>query len=211
MDNHCMNKYEKLRVALRYWLLGKAQVDKAYFDAMDALEWGSTLHVGTRKDGVTPEFQHQIEIAHYIRTLPDLLFPAQTITAALLHDSTEDGYTTCDEVTRRYGHQVGQTVFRLDKRGKKTEEYFQQLATDPIGSVVKGSDRIHNMQSMVGVFTMNGQLHYIKEVKEHFLPMLKASRRLYPQQEPAYENIKHVLKSQVQLIEHIHAAKEEKH
>ena len=61
---------------------------------------------------------------------------------------------------------------------------------------------------MVYVFTMNGQKHYIKEVKEHFLPMLKVARRLFPEQETSYENIKHMLVSQVELIEAIHKARE---
>ena len=41
---------------------------------------------------------------------------------------------------------------------------------------------------------------YISECEKHILPMLKEARRIFPEQEPAYENIKLVLMSQIELI-----------
>jgi hypothetical protein len=67
---------------------------------------------------------------------------------------------------------------------------------------------MHNLQTMVGVFTFEKQKTYIVEVRVLFLPMLKAARRNFPQQVLAYENIKHVLLSQIELIEAMHVAVE---
>lgn len=196
------NRYEKLKIALRYFLLGKS-----YFLAADALEFAASYHVGLRKDNKTPEFQHQIEIAHYLRTLlPSMLFPQETLTAALLHDVTED-YAVADSVIGgQYGEDVGKAVFLLNKNNKLAGDYFDELALNPIGSIVKGADRIHNLQTMIGVFSHEKQVKYIDETETYFMPMLKDARRNFPFQEAAYENIKHVLRSQVELIEAVHAS-----
>lgn len=193
-----MNEYDKLRVALRYFLLGRE-----YYMAADALEYASTFHTGFRKDGVTPEFQHQIEIAHYIRTLlPSLMFPEDTIAAVLLHDVPEDYGVPHGEISNRFGPKVGRAVFLMDKNSNAN---FAAIGEDPIASVAKGGDRVHNLQTMVGVFTREKQLKYIAEAQDKFLPMLKTARRMFPKQELAYENIKHVMSSQIELLEALNA------
>lgn len=53
---------------------------------------------------------------------------------------------------------------------------------------------------MVGVFSESKQRAYLAEVDELFLPMLKAASRRFPQQEPAYQNIRTLLKSQSALL-----------
>lgn len=191
-----MNTYEKLRVSLRYFLLGKE-----FYLAADALEFAASYHTGTRKDGVTPEFQHQIEITHYLRTLlPSFAYPEQTLTAALLHDVTEDYGVLSSVIEDRYGRDVALAVQLMDKNGKESVAYFAGIANNPIASIVKGGDRMHNVQTMVGVFTAEKQAKYIAEVEQYFLPMLKHARRKFVRQEAAYENIKHVLTSQLALL-----------
>ena len=193
-----MNQYDKLRISLRYFLLGHE-----YYMAADALEYAAKFHTGFRKDGVTPEFQHQIEIAHYIRTLlPSLMFPEDTIAAVLLHDVPEDYGVPHAEIANRFGSKVGRAVFLMDKNSNAN---FALIGEDPIASVAKGGDRTHNLQTMVGVFTREKQLKYIAEAQEKFLPMLKTARRLFPKQELAYENIKHVMTSQIELLEALNA------
>jgi len=51
--------YTKQFIAMRYWLLGRN-----YLLALDALEYAAKLHTGTRKDGRTQEYFHQIGRAH---------------------------------------------------------------------------------------------------------------------------------------------------
>jgi (p)ppGpp synthase/HD superfamily hydrolase len=197
-----MTDYEKKRISLRYFLLGAG-----YYKAADAMEYAGSVHTGFRKDGITPEFAHQIEIAHYMRTLlPSLMYPEDTLAAILLHDTTEDYNIPHALIADRFGERVGQAVYLLDKNGKTPEAYYSGNARDPIASVAKGGDRIHNVQTMVNVFTIEKQHRYLREIDDHFLPMLKAARRLFPQQEAAYENIKHVLTTQTELIELIHVA-----
>jgi (p)ppGpp synthase/HD superfamily hydrolase len=206
-----MNKFEKKLLTLRQQLVGAR-----YHHALAALEFAHRFHTGLRKDGVTPEFQHQIEIALFALTLPDLMFREEVIATILLHDVRED-YDITDREIRdlffqdsAFAARVAQAVENMTKvfRGIKKNEagLFDAMSQDPIASIAKGCDRMHNLQSMVGVFKLAKQKAYIQEVHDLFLPMLKKARRLFPHQVNAYENIKHILQSQIQLIEAVHEA-----
>jgi len=179
---------------------------RQWYTAIKALEYGAEIHVGFRKDRVTPEFEHQIRIAHYLRTIhTSLLWPQETVASALLHDVVEDHPVPLDAIYKMFGDRIGASVDLLTKtKGKSNTEYYAAMATDPIASVCKGADRIHNVQTMVGVFSPEKQTNYCDEVEEYILPMLRIARRQFPQQEPAYENIKHVLMSQVELVRALH-------
>lgn len=201
-----MSNYKKLRLHLRGWLQGRAEENPEYYDCLRAMDFAERYHQGLRKDGVTPEFQHQIEIAQYLRTIHrSLQYPAQTITCALLHDVMEDYNIDIEVIRTQFGEVVADATWRLTKKTltlKKTmADYFAELAKCPIASTVKGADRINNLQSMVGVFTKEKQISYAKEVVDLFLPMLKVARRAFPVQEPVYENIKLVLTHQLEFLE----------
>lgn len=208
-----MTKFEKKLLTLRQQLVGAR-----YFNALSALEFAMVYHTGTRKDGITPEFQHQIEIALFALTLPDLMFREEVIATIILHDVRED-YDITDREIRdlffkdaEFADRVSRAVENMTKvfRGVKKDEkaLFEAMSQDPIASIAKGCDRMHNLQSMVGVFKLEKQKEYIREVYELFFPMLKKARRLFSHQVMAYENIKHILESQIQLIEAVHAATE---
>ena len=66
---------------------------------------------------------------------------------------------------------------------------------------MKAADRINNQQSMPGVFGEAKILAYVHETRTSILPMIKAARRHFPEQELAYENAKTVLFAQVELVE----------
>lgn len=200
-----MNSLEKQKIALRYWLLGMSNVDSNYLKVLEAMEYAASFHTGYRKDNVTPEFAHQISIAHYVRTLyKNLIYPVETLCAVFLHDVCEDYDIPYSEIERLFGKIVSNATERLTKvfrNVKKTpEEYFGLISECPIASVVKGGDRIHNLQSMPGVFVINKQKGYILESETNILPAIKKAKRNFPEQELAYENIKLMLLSQIYLI-----------
>lgn len=210
-----MSDFKKLKLQLRGYLTGAAIADPSYLIPIKALNLAETWHTGVRKDGVTPEFQHQIEITQYIRTLAPLLkYPSLTLAAALLHDLYEDysSHVTLDYIAQHTSNDVSLAVELLSKKNstyvKDIFKYFENLAKCPISSVVKGVDRIHNLQTMVGVFTIEKQIKYIEEVEVYFLPMLKKAKRNFPEQEAVYENIKFVLTNYIRLIKSMHAVNE---
>lgn len=194
----------KREISLRYFLQGAE-----YFTALEAMEFAQRYHTGVRKDGVTPEFDHQISIAHFVRTLRhQLVQPELTLCVVMLHDVREDYGVSDEEIRKRFGDPVARAVDAMTKtfRGQVRPEQlvFEQIAADPLASVAKGADRIHNLNSMVGVFSKAKQLSYVSESEEYFLPMLKKARRLHVRQEAAYENIKFMIMSQIDLIKEIH-------
>lgn len=194
-----MNQYEKLTIAARYYLLGKGMLLAA-----DAMEQGRKIHNGYRKDGVTPEFQHQLQIFHYLRTLEQaLMYPEDTYIAAFLHDSTEDYPHVTKQfiLSRNYSERAADAIFLLDKNGRTMEGYMHNLKQCPVASIVKCADRAHNMSTMTSVFTPEKQQRYMTEVETLFMPMIKECRRAFPMQENAYENVKHVLNIQLDMLE----------
>lgn len=190
--------YEKLRLTVRYWLLGRG-----YTTALKAMEFAARYHTGQRKDG-SPEFSHQVWQVAYARTLESmLLYPEETLATIFLHDTVEDYPVSLLQIENDFGAQIAGAVDRMSKvvNGEKKDPsaYFSELAGCPIASVAKGADRIHNHQSMSGAFSALKQHDYLGETEVDILPMLKAARRRFPEQEAAYENIKHVLISQIDL------------
>ncbi len=201
------NRYQKLFIAMRYWLIGMSEHDQQYGLALKALEYAKQIHIGFRKDGKTPEFQHQIEIVHYLRTLyKGLMFPGHTMAAAFLHDVPEDYDIPFEEIESLFGERVTKAVHLLTKqyRGEKKEMsvYFDEMAHCPIASVIKGADRINNHQTMHPVFTNEKQKSYIEETETYIIPMLKKARHIHIEQEYIYENIKFVLNSQSVLVKY---------
>lgn len=201
-----INNFDKMKIALKYWLHGMAHQDPNYYKCLEAINFAEKYHTGVRKDGVTKEFEHQITIALYVKTLiKSLLYPWESICVAILHDVVEDYDVSFDEIRQRFGERVMLGVMAMTKttRGvKKSEQsYFAGIGEDPIASVVKGADRIHNLQTMVGVFKLDKQKEYIAEAVDNILPAIKVGRNNFHAQELAYENIKLVMHSQIQLIQ----------
>ena len=181
-----LNEFEKTKLALRYWLLGRE-----YFAALKAMEFGVKYHTGIRRDGKTPEFHHQVSIASYIRTLPSVIDMESTLATAFLHD----------DVKSLVGDKIAKSVDALTKKGNiATGLYYENISKCQIASIVKGSDRIHNVQTMNGAFDNIKKKMYVDETTDYILPMIKSARRAFPEQEAAYENVKLVLNSQLELI-----------
>ncbi len=188
--------YDKLFITLRYYLLGAK-----YYTALKALDLARNYHNGQyRKDKVTPYMIHPVEGALYITTLKDLINEELTIACFLLHDVLEDCPVTFETLAGQIGLDVAEKCELLNKNNKSTKEYFDSISNDCIASIVKGADRINNVNTMKGVFSTEKQIAYTKEINEYFLPMLKKSRNQFPQQMLAYFNITHMLKSQINLL-----------
>jgi (p)ppGpp synthase/HD superfamily hydrolase len=195
-------RHRRQAATMRAWLEGKG-----FFVALKAMTIVQGLEVGFRKDGVTPKFHHQLSIARLLRTLlPHFMFPEEVLACAFLHDILEDhgDLWTRERVCEEFGLLVGRSTWSLTKKTwgliKDPRFYFEDLAKDPNGSLVKLADRAHNFQTMGGVFSPEKQKAYLDELRVHFYPMEHFSRRLFPAQYPAYENLKILLRCQEGLI-----------
>jgi (p)ppGpp synthase/HD superfamily hydrolase len=183
-----------------------------FWKALEAMELGLRKHPGVRKDKVTPEFQHQISQAAYATTLlAYLMYPEDTLTTIFLHDIVEDTDVKIEEILERFGPRVATAVELMTNQypggvKKPTVDYYKAMILNPIASFAKGCDRMHNHQSMNGVFDAAKQVKYITETRDHILPMLKHARREFPSQTPAYQNVKSVLQVQMEWVEAWHGS-----
>lgn len=204
--------YDKRFVALRYYLYGKQ-----YYVGMKAFNYGQKHHKGMRFDKVTPEYQHQVDIALYLTTLKDIQDEELTLSVAMLHDVVED-YNVIKDFETVFDKGIVDSVWRLTKPGSKgrsneplTPEnkkmYFDKISEDPIASLVKGADRINNIQTMAGAFSKEKQKRYSDEVEEFFLPMIKKAMKNFPEQTPAYLNITNMLRCQLEFVKQTLEAK----
>lgn len=204
-------EHKKLRAVLLNRFMGMALIDDQYQDVVDALLFAEQIHDGMRKDGKTPEFYHQFSILGRALTLHKLMsVPSQVYVAILLHDCPEDYPSFIGEIKRRFPRHSDNALalskyeyvhrdFEAPHVVQKTmEEYMAQMANSPVLSIVKLLDRLHNLSTMLGVFTPEKITRYTKEVEEYFLPMLKKAKRNFPAQEAVYE----IIKSDLNLILH---------
>lgn len=182
---------------------------RRYFKAARALQFACDHTKGFRKDCVTPAFHHPLAVTRLVRTLPPLIYPEESLAAALLHDTIEDcpGVTQA-RLTTLFGSEVSNAVWALSKKTpnglvKAKNSYFTELAKDPIGSVVKAADRVHNIFTMGKVFSPEKQLAYVEEVHQLFLPMVTRAGELHPEQFKAYENLALILRAQCGPVENL--------
>ncbi|MEP6881732.1 MAG: bifunctional (p)ppGpp synthetase/guanosine-3',5'-bis(diphosphate) 3'-pyrophosphohydrolase [Dokdonella sp.] len=122
-----------------------------------AYEVGARAHEGqTRKSG-EPYITHPVAVAGI---LADLGMDAETIIAAILHDTLEDTSVSAEELTEEFGSTVSELVdgvTKLDKlhfksRQEAAAESFRKMllamARDLRVILIKLADRLHNMRTL---------------------------------------------------------------
>ena len=211
-----LTKFEKLRIAARYWLLGLAEHEPGYYKVLEAMEYGLAHHTGTRNGG-EPEFSHQLGIFHQVRTLhKHIRNPITVYTLIFLHDAVEDPrtdvitkekhYVSLEEVEKRWGELIALKLKKLSKEilGVKNVDYsLDAIFEDEDTAVVKAGDRVNNVSTMFGVFKRPRLERYVKETVHEFLDRIKGARRRFPDQEAVFENMKLELVNQLSLINHL--------
>jgi GTP diphosphokinase / guanosine-3',5'-bis(diphosphate) 3'-diphosphatase len=141
---------ELLRIADHLDPKGQQMVRKAY-------ERAATAHTGQRRLSGEDYVNHPLEVA---AILADLELDAETIAAALLHDTVEDTNLTADEVKKEFGPEVARLVDGVTKLGRisiRTDQQQQAenirkmmvaMAEDLRVVLIKLADRLHNMRTL---------------------------------------------------------------
>jgi guanosine-3',5'-bis(diphosphate) 3'-pyrophosphohydrolase len=141
---------ELLRIADHLEPQGREMVRKAY-------ERAAKAHTGQRRLSGEDYVNHPMEVA---AILADLELDAETISAALLHDTVEDTALTAEEVEREFGPEVARLVEGVTKLGRISLRSDQQqqaenirkmmvaMAEDLRVVLIKLADRLHNMRTL---------------------------------------------------------------
>ncbi|HKW06347.1 MAG TPA: bifunctional (p)ppGpp synthetase/guanosine-3',5'-bis(diphosphate) 3'-pyrophosphohydrolase [Candidatus Dormibacteraeota bacterium] len=145
-----MTVSELLRVADHLDPTGQVLVRKAY-------ERAAVAHSGQHRLSGEDYVNHPMEVA---AILADLELDAETIAAALLHDTVEDTNLTADEVKKEFGPEVARLVEGVTKLGRislRTDQQQQAenirkmmvaMAEDLRVVLIKLADRLHNMRTL---------------------------------------------------------------
>jgi len=141
---------ELLRIADHLEAPDRDMVKRAY-------ERAASAHTGQRRLSGEDYVNHPMEVA---AILADLELDAETIAAALLHDTVEDTALTAEEVEREFGHEVATLVEGVTKLGRISLRSDQQqqaenirkmmiaMAEDLRVVLIKLADRLHNMRTL---------------------------------------------------------------
>lgn len=194
--------YSKLRTKVLGIIEGLTLADPDYSSLRRLLSFCEGIHVNTRKDG-SREFSHQLEMIAFALTFhAQLDDPLSVYSAILVHDVLED-----------YPEQLGTMlllfpeVVSLSTRLSKWKDedgtyngYFEELSKCSVCSIVKLIDRVHNLSTAPGVFSVAKLHEYIRETEKYYFELIRVCKLRY-ENRSVYENLKFVLTTQVNTIQ----------
>jgi GTP diphosphokinase / guanosine-3',5'-bis(diphosphate) 3'-diphosphatase len=142
-----------------------------------AYDIAARQHAGQVRKSGDPFITHPLAVA---TILAELGMPAETLCAALLHDTIEDTDYTLDELRREFGDDVATLVdgvTKLDKvkygeaaQAETVRKMVVAMSRDIRVLVVKLADRLHNMRTL-RYLPREKQEQKSREVLEIFAPL----------------------------------------
>jgi GTP pyrophosphokinase len=138
-------------------------------------------HTGQARASGEPHLHHVLEVAYI---LAGLNLDAETIAAALLHDTVEDTATTLDDVRQAFGARVAalvdgvtkmDVIHALPARGEQVQaeslrKMLLAMAEDVRVVLIKLADRLHNMRTL-GHLPEDKQRRIARETLDIFAPL----------------------------------------
>lgn len=144
-----------------------------------AYEIGALAHAGQTRRSGEPYITHPVAVAGI---LAELGMDAETIVAAILHDTLEDTSLTSEQITAEFGQPVMALVdgvTKLDKvrfrsRQEAAAESFRKMllamARDLRVILIKLADRLHNMRTL-GAMEPESRRRIARETLEIYAPI----------------------------------------
>jgi GTP pyrophosphokinase len=144
-----------------------------------AFERAERAHAGQFRLSGEPYVEHPVAAAVL---LSELRLDAETLAAALLHDTVEDTDVTLDDIREEFGEPIARLVEGVTKLGKihvHTREQAQAenirkmlvaMAEDIRVVLIKLADRLHNMRT-VGAHVEERRLRISRETLDIYAPL----------------------------------------
>jgi (p)ppGpp synthase/HD superfamily hydrolase len=131
----------------------------------------------TRKDGVTPYFDHLRGVVDRLKNLG--ISDVEVLSAAWLHDTLEDTNTNFDEIDQRFGSKVAVLVLSLSKdknlpRGQQEKQYVKQLKEASFeAKLIKLCDISSNLKDLKDAWWSRTKKTKQVKKKMHYLNVIK--------------------------------------
>lgn len=198
-------EYEKLKTAMRHWVMGLMNINTEYQKVIEAMNLAEKYHTGERKGG-EHEFSHQLNIFCYLRGLCSKVdddTKIKILITALLHDTYEDYPESASEIAA-----IGDVYLSLAKNiskvhdGKKmsNDDYYTAMLDDSVCALVKCVDRIHNL-STCKAFREEKRKSYVKETRDYVIPLASKARKKYHNFGDQFEITRQTLSMMCDLLE----------
>ena len=111
----------------------------------DALQFAARKHAGQKRLGGESYISHPVAVAQLLR---EGGYDEEYQIAGLFHDLLEDTDATDDEIVTYGNVQILEAVKLLTKKKDYVmSEYIAGIKNNKMAFVVKGADRLHNLQS----------------------------------------------------------------
>ncbi len=127
----------------------------------DAYWFAAEYHKDQRRRSGEPYINHPVEVALILAK--DLHMDADTICAAILHDTVEDTTATLDDLSKRYGQTVSELVDGVtkltniqvsnmdEKQALNLRKMVLAMSKDIRVVIIKIADRLHNMRTLAAL------------------------------------------------------------
>lgn len=153
-----------------------------------AINLGFKLHKGQKRNDGRDYIDHPLETC--LMLVNNGVRDDVTLAASVSHDFFEDTEMTYGKFINLLNKEVADLVDSLTKKkGVRIEDYFSQIK-DPREVLIKVGDRTHNMNDMAKCFTVERLKKYVGETEMYILPMIKKTRREYPEYASALISMK---------------------
>lgn len=182
--------------------------------AINALELINKYHNGTRKDG-TEERGHLFEVLGFaIANFENRMHSRDLehlIVVSALHDLVED---YADDISFKdlkllFPKNMVKSIKKVTKWSKfeKCEKHYDHyhgnISKDMFSTIVKATDRLHNLNSCTAVFTPHKKRLYINETNNYIIPNLKKLRKSNKDLYTPITFLIYNLKNQINQLEYI--------
>lgn len=153
----------------------------------NAYEYADELHGNQMRESGDKYITHPLNVAY---TLATLNADADTIIAGLLHDVAEDTDVTIEEITDKFGKDVGLLVdgvtkikhirvendlnnknADIDKMALNIEKIVNSMNEDVRVMIIKLADRLHNMRTLEFKKNKEKRLRKCRETLYFFAPL----------------------------------------
>ncbi len=151
-----------------------------------AFEFARAAHAGQARASGEPHLAHVLATT---QTLADLNLDAETLAAAILHDTVEDTPATLDDIRKNFGDRIAalvdgvtkmDVIHALPARGARTRREHVQaeslrkmllaMAEDVRVVLIKLADRLHNMRTL-GALPPERRQRIARETLDIFAPL----------------------------------------
>lgn len=143
-----------------------------------AYKIASQAHGNTLRSSGEPYIIHPLNVAHI---LVQYGFDADTICAALLHDTVEDTSYTLDEIKNDFNETISflvDGVTKIKKLSKEEQEIFthqkllNSITKDARVIAIKLADRLHNMVTLEAL-SFEKQQENARETRDFYVPLAR--------------------------------------